>query len=72
MTIKTLTHIHNLLIEAERVAHAEKELFRKARNSAEDNNDPNLECIEAQYNKARDKWLTATNALDEFESHDWS
>ena len=71
MTIKTLTYIHNLMIEAEKIARASKDMLLKARNEAEDNGAPDFDSLDREYKKARERWLEADRMLGEFESQEF-
>ena len=71
MTIKTLTYIHNLLIDKEKVTNSAKELARKNLINAEENELPNLKSFENLYQKTYNSWLEASRALDEFEQHEF-
>lgn len=71
MTIKTLTYIHQLLIENEAKHHNAKELARKARNEAEEKDLDNLPDMEDIYQITRGEWIDAHNARTEFEAREW-
>ena len=71
MTIKTLTRIHNLLTEDKKTRYHAYQLLRDASDKANDEKAPNAKYLEKQKNEAWDIYIEASNALDEFESHDW-
>ena len=71
MTVKTLTYIHQLLIENEARHHKAVEITRKTRNEAEDTGADNLPTLENAYKATREKWNDALQALAEFETREW-
>lgn len=71
MTVKTLTYIHQLLIENEARHHKAAEIARKARNEAEEKNLDNLPSMEDLYQVTRKSWDDALRALAEFENREW-
>lgn len=71
MTIKTLTHIHNLLIEEKNRKEKALDIIRKAMYEAEENNAPNLQTLKNTYEKMRESYREADYAFDDFENHEW-
>lgn len=71
MTIKTLTYIHQLLIEDEARRRKAREIARKAYHEAEDTDADNLPDMEDIYRATGESWNKAHDALAEFEAHEW-
>ena len=71
MTIKTLEHIHRLLIAEKEKRESAYEICRDVRNKAEDNDSPNLSTLDGVLDVARKKVNEASDALIEFELVDW-
>lgn len=71
MTIKALTFIHELLIEAENVALDAKNDARIALNEAELDESPDLDRFKKEYQEAREYWCEAIRARTEFEEHEF-
>lgn len=71
MTIKTLEHIHKLLMdEADRTDNAYKSM-RDIVTTARANNQPNADFLAEQQDKAWKKRLEASRALEDFEEKEW-
>lgn len=71
MTIKTLTYIHNLLIEDVKTHTNAKDYARQIAEKAEDEEAPNAQYLRELYNKAFNKYRAACNALQDFEAKEW-
>lgn len=71
MTIKTLTYIHNLLIEDVKTQTNAKDYTRTIADKAEAEEAPNAEYLRKQQRIAFDKYLKATRALEDFEAKEW-
>ena len=71
MTIKTLTYIHNLLIEDVKTQTAAKDYIRTIADQAEAEEAPNAEYLRKQQQTAFDKYLKAPRALEDFEAKEW-
>lgn len=71
MTVKTLTYIHQLLVENEARHHKAVEIARKARNEAEEKDLDNAPDMEDIYQVTRKSWDDALQALAEFETREW-
>ena len=71
MTIKTLTYIHNLLIDDVKTNTNAKDYARQIAEKAEDEEAPNAQYLRELYNKAFNKYLDACNALQDFEAKEW-
>ena len=73
MTIKTLEHIHKLLIEEERKTREVYKGSRRLQHEYEENGAPK-DLIKRQ-EKAADEYMhehsAAADALNDFESHKW-
>ena len=72
MTIKTLTHIHQLMLENESARYSVLRHLSDAKNQAEDNEAPNLADLQKAYSEAWKAYNEALNALRDFEDHDWN
>lgn len=71
MTIKTLEFIHNLLVGEEAKTKRVYEDARRMRREYEgDDEAVNRELMEDQ-KAAADEHVSALNALEDFESHEW-
>ena len=68
MTVKTLTYIHQLLIEDEARRRKAMEIARKAYREAEDTDADNLPDLEDIYQVTRECWNKSHCALAEFEN----
>lgn len=77
MTIKTLSYIHNLLINAESSAALKRKWAREAFNQATDDyeNDvisrSQLDSAEADYDRLYKEHCEASAALQDFEQREW-
>lgn len=71
MTIKTLTYIHNLLIEDVKTQTQVKDYIRTVADRAEAEEAPNAEYLREQQRIAFDKYLKASRALEDFEAKEW-
>lgn len=71
MTIKTLTHIHNLLKEDVQTQENAKNYIREIYQQALDEEKDNAPFLRKQYETAREKLRNAQNALDDFEEKEW-
>lgn len=71
MTIKTLTYIHQLLIDDVARCRRANEIATDARNRAEDEEADNLQTLEEARKKTWEHLRKATNALEDFEAQEW-
>ena len=71
MTVKTLTYIHQLLIENETRRSKALEIARKARNDAEETGADNLPTLEDLYKIEFKACAEARDALADFEAREW-
>lgn len=71
MTIKTLTYIHQLLIDDAARCRKAHQIATDARNRAEDEEAENLQALEDVRKKTWEHLRKATNALEDFEAQEW-
>lgn len=71
MNIATLEFIHEQLQAAHATAENAKIMVRNLYYQAEEENAPNLRCLEERYENLRKAAETAYNALCDFEGQDW-
>ena len=71
MKLETLNYIHELLIDKEKVTLKTKHLVYEARNKAQDEGLDNYKDLCELYEKVRESWDKAHEALIDFEKHDW-
>ena len=71
MKLNTLNYIHNLLIEREKATETAMHMTYKAYCEADDKNADNAEYLHEAYKRARELWLEAQEAKEDFESKEW-
>ena len=74
MNIKTLEYIHGLLIEAETETNAYYKGARKLQHEYEESETAGKDLIKRQEAAADEymrKHIEASNALEDFENHEW-
>lgn len=71
MTIKTLTYIHQLLIDDVARCRQANRIATDARNRAEDEEADNLQTLEDVRKKAWEHLSKAVDALADFEAQEW-
>ena len=80
MMVKTLEHIHKLLLDEERIAKGMLKYAREDRNKAEDDYNSNdskknaelLSKAKEEYEARYEKWREVCAVLDDFETHSFS
>lgn len=71
MTIKTLTHIHKLLVEEKEKTYNAYIYIRDLSTAAYSDNKPNADFLSQQKDKAWEAYRAADRALDDFEEKEW-
>lgn len=71
MKLATLNHIHDLLAHEVEITQKAKHVAYVAKNEAEDAGAANVETLRDAYEKAKENWRAASDALKDFEGQDW-
>lgn len=71
MTIKTLTYIHNLLIENEKKTMGARKTVSQALKKAEEENADNIETLKRVNEETFRAWSKAFDSLKDFEAQEW-
>lgn len=71
MTVKTLSHIHELLKEEEKRCAGAYKIAHEAYYKAAEEDAPNTKTLDEMQKKMRRKHTEARLALEEFEAKEW-
>ena len=71
MKLKTINYINNLLIEYEKVTRDARDMARKAKEKAKEENAENYETLKEVYDRAFNSWQDASRTLEDFEDQEW-